>query len=73
MDIVFHDGLEHNSLKPLTLTRPVSDLRVGILTISEKWSRILDAKNISFVTAEHLRKKFPEKVGDLHILSLIHI
>jgi UDP-N-acetylglucosamine diphosphorylase/glucosamine-1-phosphate N-acetyltransferase len=67
MDIVFHDGLEHNSLKPLTLTRPVSDLRVGILTISEKWSKILDAKNISFVTAEHLRKKFPEKAGDLHI------
>ncbi|CAI8346211.1 MAG: Bifunctional protein GlmU [Owenweeksia sp. TMED14] len=67
MDIVFQDGPEHFTLKPLSLTRPVADLRIGILTIAEKWSKILDADNFSYATVNHLKKKFPEKIGELHI------
>ncbi|HAG49206.1 MAG TPA: glucose-1-phosphate thymidylyltransferase, partial [Cryomorphaceae bacterium] len=48
MDLVFHDGPEHATLKPLTWTRPVADLRIGILTIAEKWSRHLAATTFSF-------------------------
>ena len=67
MDIVFHDGPEYETLKPLTWTRPVADLRIGTLTISQKWLKILKAKNFSFSTANHLKIKFPEKRGDLHL------
>lgn len=44
-------------LYPLALTRPVADLRIGILTIAEKWGKWLNAP-CSFWTAPHLREKF---------------
>ena len=37
MNIILFDGIYHKNLLPLTYTRPVSDLRIGILTIKEKW------------------------------------
>jgi UDP-N-acetylglucosamine diphosphorylase/glucosamine-1-phosphate N-acetyltransferase len=67
MDLVFHDGPEHATLKPLTWTRPVADLRIGILTIAEKWSRHLAATTFSFSSPDYLQKKFPQQAGDLHV------
>jgi len=67
MDLVFHDGPEFATLKPLTWTRPVADLRIGILTIAEKWSRRLASTTFSFSTQPHLQAKFPEHPGDLHL------
>ncbi len=67
MDLVFHDGPEFETLKPLTWTRPVADLRIGILTISEKWSRHLASTTFSFATQPYLRSKFPEFPGDMHL------
>lgn len=46
------------SLLPLTFTRPVSELLIGIDTIADKWTRHLGAKP-GVLTAPHLRKKFP--------------
>ena len=46
-------------LLPFTFTRPVATLRSGILTLAEKWSAVLGA-DISFLTADYLREKFPE-------------
>jgi len=43
---------------PLTLTRPVCELRVGILTIREKWEKWLDGKG-SFITQDYLSEKYP--------------
>lgn len=43
---------------PLTLTRPVCELRVGILTIREKWEKWLDCKG-SFITQDYLSEKYP--------------
>ena len=40
--IVLFDGQCHKSLLPLTYTRPVAHLRVGIFTISEKWVHFFD-------------------------------
>ncbi|RZK77186.1 MAG: glucose-1-phosphate thymidylyltransferase, partial [Pedobacter sp.] len=45
-------------LLPLTFTRPVADLRIGILTISEKWQKRLNAA-VGFVTADYLQQKYP--------------
>ncbi len=57
MATVLFDGLGHTSLQPLTLTRPVSYLRVGILTIKEKWEKLLD-EEVSVRTKDYLSQKF---------------
>jgi UDP-N-acetylglucosamine diphosphorylase/glucosamine-1-phosphate N-acetyltransferase len=41
--------------------RPVADLRVGILTIAEKWRKYLSS-NFSFHTQSWLSGKFPENI-----------
>lgn len=56
--ILFDDPIARTQLLPLTFTRPVASLRVGILTIAEKWKTRLDA-DISFGTQPYLEKKFP--------------
>jgi len=59
MQVVLYDNdLSRTKLFPLTLTRPVSNLRVGILTIDEKWSKYFNAP-VSFITESYLSKKFP--------------
>ena len=55
-------------LLPLTFTRPVAELRFGILTISEKWALALGEK-CSCLTMPHLAAKWPCKGSNdsLHI------
>ena len=55
---------EDNSLQnfhPLTLTRPLYDLRTGILTLGEKWMRVMkhDAEP-SGIHREHIRDLFSQ-------------
>ncbi len=60
MQITFLDTKESWSrMLPLAYTRPVADLRVGILKVSEKWSSHLSATSVSFRTEEYLQTKFP--------------
>jgi len=42
--ILFDDELVRNQLKPFTFTRPVADIRCGILTIRDKWAFRLKTK-----------------------------
>lgn len=59
MQIVLYDNdLSRKKLYPLALTRPVSNLRVGILTIDEKWRKYFNVP-VSFVTEDHLIEKYP--------------
>jgi UDP-N-acetylglucosamine diphosphorylase/glucosamine-1-phosphate N-acetyltransferase len=55
--ILFDDGRRFDLL-PLTFMRPVADIRVGILTIREKWEHFLNTKTSS-LTEDYLSKKFP--------------
>src|SRR6185295_4716741 len=55
--ILFDDDYRDHLL-PFTFTRPVSEIRIGIFTIREKWQRSLNAKP-SYFTETYLRKKFP--------------
>ncbi len=55
--ILFDDDSRDNFL-PLTFTRPVAELRIGILTMREKWERWLEGK-ASYMTQEYLAEKFP--------------
>src|ERR1700679_904047 len=61
MAIIFFDDNAHQTLLPLTFTRPVADLRIGILTIAEKWAKYLGA-DFSFHTQAWLQGKFPLKI-----------
>jgi len=64
--ILFDDYSWHNLL-PLTFTRPVCELRVGILTIKEKWKKYLNEK-CSYLTQDHLKNKFPALPGEDNLL-----
>lgn len=67
MNYILFDGKNRTSLLPLTFTRPVGDLRVGIITIKEKWERFLGAKT-SFKTEPYLSTKFPMVEGEINCL-----
>jgi UDP-N-acetylglucosamine diphosphorylase/glucosamine-1-phosphate N-acetyltransferase len=58
--ILFDDPVIRINLLPFTYTRPIGNIRVGILTITEKWEKWL-AATASFQTAGYLEKKFPKK------------
>ena len=58
MNYILFDGAHRDSLLPFTYTRPVADIRVGILTIREKWQLLLGSTTTS-VTEEYLEAKFP--------------
>ncbi len=64
--ILFDPIKERNQLQPFTLTRPVSHIRIGILTIQEKWAKYLQTQKISNLTQDYLQEKYPlqtEKVN----------
>ena len=63
MNLIFFDDQTRENLLPLTYTRPVCELRVGILTIRDKWEKQLSLKG-SFVTQDYLREKFPMNLGE---------
>lgn len=56
MQICFFEDNHFSNFHPLTLTRPVDDLRVGIYTMAEKWQNVLQPQN----TARLLRKELNE-------------
>ena len=58
MNYILFDGSARNQLLPFTFTRPVAELRIGILTIREKWERILQTTT-STVTEDYLSHKWP--------------
>jgi UDP-N-acetylglucosamine diphosphorylase/glucosamine-1-phosphate N-acetyltransferase len=58
MNYILFDGDVRNSLLPFTYTKPVADLRVGILTIREKWEKYLGSTTTT-VTEEYLEEKYP--------------
>jgi UDP-N-acetylglucosamine diphosphorylase/glucosamine-1-phosphate N-acetyltransferase len=57
MTINLFDDAARHTLLPLTFTRPVADLRIGILTISQKWEKYLNA-TAGFITADYLQTKY---------------
>lgn len=58
MNYILFDGPYRNNLLPFTFTRPVADIRVGILTIRQKWESYLEYTTTT-VTEDYLADKFP--------------
>ena len=58
MNYILFDGPHRSALLPFTFTRPVADIRVGILTIREKWEKQLGSTTTS-ITEDYLSEKWP--------------
>lgn len=58
MNYILFDGSSRDQLLPFTFTRPVADIRIGILTIREKWEKLLGTTT-STVTEDYLANKWP--------------
>ncbi|MGV0830202.1 GlmU family protein [Empedobacter brevis] len=57
MNIILFDGEEWENLLPLTFTKPVASLRMGVLSFAERWEKILNT-TISYQTQSYLEEKF---------------
>ena len=61
-NIILFDSEVRDQLLPFTYTKPIGEIRIGILTIREKWERWLEG-TASYITQEYLAEKFPSKVA----------
>ena len=64
MNIILFDN-NRSEFFPLSLTRPISQFRVGIFTIKEKWEKYYDS--VSVFTDNYLSNKYPSTVKDDNI------
>jgi UDP-N-acetylglucosamine diphosphorylase/glucosamine-1-phosphate N-acetyltransferase len=70
MQLVFSDAQYWEEFLPLTFTKPTAEMRCGILTFSERWQKLLDSSEVSFITEDYLQEKFkkPENVESLFLV-----
>lgn len=67
MNFILFDNSYRTHLLPLTFTRPQADIRIGILTIREKWEHVLGCK-LSTITQSYLSQKFPLHIESVNII-----
>lgn len=61
LNIILFDSDARSHLQPLTSTRPMGELRLGILTLREKWEHRLRG-SVSYITQEYLQEKYPIRI-----------
>ena len=72
MQTLLFDSHWRQDLLPLAYARPAGELRCGILTLREKWQRVLDAP-VSTAGVGYLRELFPPEVGEDNLLVNAHL
>lgn len=74
--IVFTEEFcQPENLFPFTLTRQIQDIRIGILTIREKWERWLDLESYDKKEGDYKDLERSVEVGDINdkdVIYLIH-
>ena len=66
MNYILFDGPRRNHLLPFSFTRPVAEIRVGIMTLRERWDAFLKTSTTS-LTEDYLAVKFPIHLEDENI------
>lgn len=61
LPVIFFEDQHCKKFQPLTLTRPMTDLRVGILTILEKWQFALEPESVFEISDNNRITIAPEK------------
>lgn len=69
MKIALSDNRKHLNFAPLTLTKPVAELRMGILTNTERWKKYCPEDEFSYVTENYLEGKYPSDEVDLTVCA----
>jgi UDP-N-acetylglucosamine diphosphorylase/glucosamine-1-phosphate N-acetyltransferase len=67
MNYILFDDKSWENLLPLTFTRPVAEIRTGILTMKEKWEKHFNVK-MSYLTQDYLSKKYKLKLEEENVL-----
>ena len=67
LNIILFDTDARGHLLPLTATRPTGELRLGILSLREKWERYLRG-SVSYITQEYLQQKYPIHLEDENLI-----
>jgi UDP-N-acetylglucosamine diphosphorylase/glucosamine-1-phosphate N-acetyltransferase len=62
-NLILFDNERRDSFLPLTYTRPTCELRIGLFTITEKWSIWLKGQS-SYITQDYLSQKFPISIKE---------
>ena len=66
-NLILFDTEAREHLLPLTATRPMAELRIGILNIREKWEKWLSG-TASFITKDYLSGKYPIRIAQENLL-----
>ncbi|NNM17723.1 MAG: glucose-1-phosphate thymidylyltransferase [Croceitalea sp.] len=67
MNYILSDGNHREALLPFTYTRPIADIRFGILTIRDKWEAFL-GKKTSSLSEPYLEKKYPLRCEEQNVV-----
>lgn len=67
MNYILFDDDSWIDLLPLTFTRPVSKIRCGILTIHDKWEKMLHSQ-CSQLTQDYLQERYPLIISEDNLL-----
>lgn len=67
MNYILFDDHSRNNLLPLTFSRPVAAIRIGILTIAEKWEKYFNIKP-SYLTQKYLNLRYKLETNDKNLL-----
>ncbi|MCI6626192.1 MAG: glucose-1-phosphate thymidylyltransferase, partial [Bacteroidales bacterium] len=71
--IIFDDNETRRQLLPLTHTRPIAKIRIGVTTIAEKWQNMLGEARYSWLTASYLQEKFPLLAEGTNLMIAGHV
>lgn len=63
MKLLLSDHQLHLRFAPLTLTRPLAELRAGLFTNTERWNMLLKGVQIGYQTESYLQAKYPSNDG----------
>ncbi len=66
-NIILFDNEIRDFLLPFTFTRPVCEIRMGILTNRERWEKALKGK-ASYITQDYLSEKFDITISEQNFL-----
>lgn len=67
MNFILFDGPNREKLKPLTFTRPVAELRIGLMTLRERYEHFLRATT-STLTEDYLSEKYPMVEMEVNVM-----
>ena len=63
LKLQLHDNGKHNNFAPLSLTRAIGNIRIGILTNDERWKALVSDVEIGYNTEDYLSSKFAKNGG----------